>query len=74
MLASHTPKNIPKRKRAANSNLPVGAARYVPTSPEHMAVLEQRAAQKADKEAKAAAKQATAAEKKQQQLAKKKKK
>ena len=74
VLASRTPKNIQKRKRAANNNLPMGAARYVPTSPEFMAVLEQRADKAADKNAKAAAKQAAAAKKKEQQPPRKKKK
>ena len=68
-LAARMPKNIPKRKRAAKSNLPVGAARYVPTSPGYMAVLEERA----DKTAKAAARQAAAAQKKQQPPKKKRK-
>ena len=74
VLASRTPKNIPKRKRAANSNLPVGSALYVPTSPEFMAVLEERADKAEDKAARAAAKQAAPKVKKSQQPPKKKKK
>ena len=54
-LAARMPKNIHKRKRAAKSNLPVGAARYVPTSRGYMAVLEERA----DKTAKAAARRSS---------------
>ena len=73
-LAARMPKNITKRKRATNCNLPAGAARYVPTSPEHMAVLEQRADKAEPKAARAAAKQAAPAVKKQQQPLKKKKK
>ena len=70
------PKNIPKRKRAANCNLPVGSARYVPTSPGFMAVLEERAGKAEDKAARAARaadRKAAAAQKKQQPPRKKKK-
>ena len=65
---------INKSRIRANNNLPMGAARYVPTSPEFMAVLEQRADNAADKNAAAAAKQAAAAKKKEQQPPRKKKK
>ena len=74
VLASCTPKNIPKRKRAANSNLPVGSARYVPNSPEFMAVMEARADKAEEKAARAAAKLAATKVKKSQQPPKKKKK
>ena len=74
VLAARTPKDIPKRKRTANSNLPVGAARYVPNSPEYMVVMEERADKAEQRAARAAAKQAAPAVKKQQQPPRKKKK
>ena len=48
VLEEHTPKNITIKKRVGGPKLPEGAARYLPTSPEHIVILEERAA-KSDK-------------------------
>ena len=39
ILKAHTVQNVPKRKQKRSGNLPTGAARYDPTSPEWVAVL-----------------------------------
>ena len=39
VLKAHTVENVPKRKQKRNQNLPVGAARYDPTSAEWISVL-----------------------------------
>ena len=40
VLSAHTATQIPKRKAKRKQNLPTGAARYDPTSPEWVTVLE----------------------------------
>ena len=41
-----TPKNIKPRAKKGGASMPQGAARYIPTSSEHMAILEERALKK----------------------------
>ena len=40
VLSAHTASQVPKRKNNRKQNLPIGAARYDPTSPEWVSVLE----------------------------------
>ena len=42
VMKAHTVQNIPKRKQKRSQNLPTGAARYDPTSPEWVATLEEQ--------------------------------
>ena len=46
VMKAHTVQNIPKRKQKRSQNLPTGAARYDPTSPEWVATLEEQNAKK----------------------------
>ena len=41
-----TPKNIKPRAKKGGASMPQGAARYIPTSSEHMAILEEQALKK----------------------------
>ena len=52
VLASHTPRNVQKRKRTKKESLPEGAARYLPNSPEYLAILAERDSRRAEKKAK----------------------
>ena len=42
VISSHTPKNVAKSKNKRGAKVPDGAARYVPTSPEFLDILEER--------------------------------
>ena len=52
VLASHTPRNVQKRKRTKKESLPEGAARYLPNSPEYLDLLAERASRKVEKKVK----------------------
>ena len=41
-LSAHTPKNIEPKKRRATNKMLKGVNKYLPTSDEHIAVLEER--------------------------------
>ena len=43
VLSTHTPQNIIVKKRKGGTEMPKGAARYLPTSQEHREILQKRA-------------------------------
>ena len=43
VLSNHTPKNIKTHNKGGGAKMPCGVARYLSTSSEHMAILEERA-------------------------------
>ena len=49
VLKEHTPKKIMPPKKKEGPNVLEGASRYIPTSPEHMKLLEERSARQKEK-------------------------
>ena len=49
VLEEHTPKKILPPKKKESPNVLEGASRYIPTSPEHMKLFEERSARQKEK-------------------------